>query len=453
MVIIEHFSLITGQSTGLYKKYISSLKHLGDWRKLSSSEYSNNNSYNVNMNNGNVNNNNKNNNNRVRPFLAVNNIKGIIPLSDFFLAYKDCRKNKRRTYNQLLFELDYESKLVELYKEVNSYRYKIGKSICFCVTRPKIREVFAADFRDRIVHHIIMQRLEPLFEKDFIEDNYNCRKDKGTLYGVYRLNEKLRVITRNYKDEAWVGKFDLKGFFMSISKSKLLSLLVNYIKVNYKGDDIDLLIWLCSEVINNDPTIDCIKKSNPDLWEKLSPEKSLFTVPKDFGLPIGNLTSQIFGNFYLHEFDKWMESKFHGFYGRYVDDFYIIAKRKEDITSNVQVISNYLSSTRGVRLHPDKIYIQPARHGIKFTGYQIKMGRIYLGNYSLGNFMNIILKYNKIENPTDKEIESFISSLNSYLGFAIHTRSVGIIRRNILKLISKNWWKYIKQKDYYVYKK
>lgn len=110
----------------------------------------------------------------------------------FFRAYYDCRRHKRRTANALNFESDYENNLVELYKEVNSKTYEIGTSICFIVTHPKKREVFAADFRDRIIHHIVMQRLEPLFEEVFIEDSYNCRKNKGVLYGVKRLHEKIR---------------------------------------------------------------------------------------------------------------------------------------------------------------------------------------------------------------------------------------------------------------------
>jgi len=104
----------------------------------------------------------------------------MIPLESFFDAYFDCRKHKRSTPNARHFEINYEEKLIELWHEVNTRQYVIGKSICFLVHRPKLREVFAADFRDRIVHHIIMMRLEPLFEEMFIDNTYNCRKGKGT---------------------------------------------------------------------------------------------------------------------------------------------------------------------------------------------------------------------------------------------------------------------------------
>ena len=97
-----------------------------------------------------------------------------ISLEDFFAAYYQCRLRKRRTINALEFEVNYEENLVKLWKDVNSRKYEIGNSICFIVTKPKIREIFAADFRDRVVHHVVMMRLEPLFEEVFIDDNYNC---------------------------------------------------------------------------------------------------------------------------------------------------------------------------------------------------------------------------------------------------------------------------------------
>ena len=107
--------------------------------------------------------------------------KGWIPIEDVFTAYYDCRKNKRNTLNALRFELDYENNLVKLWKDINLRRYEIGKSICFIVTKPKLREIFAADFRDRVVHHIIMMRLEPLFEKVFISETYSFEEGLATV--------------------------------------------------------------------------------------------------------------------------------------------------------------------------------------------------------------------------------------------------------------------------------
>lgn len=128
-------------------------------------------------------------------------------------AYLDCRKRKRSTVGATEFELNYVRNLVELTNEVNSRQYRIGKSICFVVRYPRYREVFAGDFRDRIIHHYIALRLEPLFEQVFCDRTYNCRKGKGQLAGVTQLAEDIREESENYTQDACVMKLDLKGFF------------------------------------------------------------------------------------------------------------------------------------------------------------------------------------------------------------------------------------------------
>jgi hypothetical protein len=113
---------------------------------------------------------------------------GPIALSDLFRAYYDCRKNKRNTANALAFELNYEENLIQLWKDINENKYSVGRSIAFIVDQPVKREIFAGDFRDRIIHHLLINKTEYLFEKEFIYDSYSCRKAKGTLFGVKRLN-------------------------------------------------------------------------------------------------------------------------------------------------------------------------------------------------------------------------------------------------------------------------
>ena len=107
-------------------------------------------------------------------------------LEDLFWAYYDARKNKRNTMNQLKFEMNYERNLLELRENLVNRTYKIRSSICFIVFKPVQREVFAADFRDRVIHHLIFNYINPVFEDIFIEDSYSCRKGKGTMYGVQR---------------------------------------------------------------------------------------------------------------------------------------------------------------------------------------------------------------------------------------------------------------------------
>jgi retron-type reverse transcriptase len=101
-------------------------------------------------------------------------------LCNLFQAYYDARKNKRNTINALAFEIDYESRLFRLYEDIVNRRYRIGPIICFIVNRPVKREIFAADFRDRVVHHLLYNYLSPLFERRFLPDSYACRAGKGT---------------------------------------------------------------------------------------------------------------------------------------------------------------------------------------------------------------------------------------------------------------------------------
>ena len=118
-----------------------------------------------------------------------------ITIEEIYDAYYDCRKRKRSKRSSIKYELNYEVENHKLWKELNTQTYEIGYSLAFCVTRPKLREVFAADFRDRIVHHLIMLKFLPLFESEMIDDSYNCRKGKGSLYGVNRVQSFIEKVS------------------------------------------------------------------------------------------------------------------------------------------------------------------------------------------------------------------------------------------------------------------
>ena len=168
-------------------------------------------------------------------------------------AYFDCRIHKRKTASAVMYELDYESKLIALRDRINNRTYKPGKSICFVVTRPRYREVFAAAFEDRIVHHWIALRLEPIFERKFSPRTFNCRKGKGQLYGVKMLREDIRQCSDNYTKDCYAMKLDLQGFFMSINKAMLANMLDRFILKNYTEDDVEDLRFLCRTVILHAP--------------------------------------------------------------------------------------------------------------------------------------------------------------------------------------------------------
>lgn len=366
-----------------------------------------------------------------------------IPLEDIFEAYYDCRKKKRKTSNAIKFESDYESELVKLWREINTQSYHIGKSIVFIVTRPVRREVFAADFRDRIVQHLVVRRLEPLFEEYFIQDNYNCRKNKGVLYGVQRLYEHVGQCSHGFKESCYIAKCDVQAFFMSIHKPTLWKMLQAFITENYKGDDLHIILWLTEMIVMHNPERNCIVKSPKWMWKGLPKHKSLFTSSKHYGLAIGNITSQMFANFYMTEFDKWMYERYNGYYGRYVDDFNFEGIDKDAMWHDIPEIRMFLKEKLGLNLHPKKLYIQHYSKGCKFIGSVVKGELLYVSNRTVANFIDTVRKYNGLAetNPdyTKENAEHFVSSLNSYFGLLGHYKSYAI-RRKVANMISSKWF-------------
>lgn len=362
-----------------------------------------------------------------------------ILLEEIVVAYYKCRRYKRNTLNALEFEVNFQKHLVNLWRELNAKQYKPSRSIAFLVHYPKLREVFAADFRDRVVHHLIMGKLEPLFEKVLIEDTYGCRKGKGTQFGVRRLNEKMNDITKNYTEEAWIGKFDLSGFFMSINKIILHKMLKRFITENYDRPDKNHLLYLVRKTVEHKPQDNCILKTDPREWEELNPSKSLFTCNPNCGLPIGNLTSQHFANFYLNEFDHWMSEMFGGYYGRYVDDFYVMARTEGEITKRIKLIESYLLDNLGLVLHKEKRYIQKACRGVVFVGSSVKHGKIRLMRKGLTRAYKTIHRYNTKVPVTTESLERLRNSLNSYLGFLRNDDSKKRRRQLWMRLDQDKW--------------
>ena len=386
----------------------------------------------------------------------MNNSK--INITDLFNAYYDCRSNKRKTANALAFEMNYEANLFKLYEEINNGTYTPGRSITFVVEKPVKREIFAADFRDRIVHHLIINKLNPLFEKQFIYDSYSCRVNKGTHFGIKRVTRFIRQCSQNYKLPCYILKLDIEGFFMHIDKNILFNRLQTFINEKYIAPDKELLIELCRKVIFNDSTKNCFIKGKKTDWDNLPKTKSLFHSPVNCGLPIGNLTSQILANFYLDSFDHYIkhdllpfrqlaEGLGRGYYGRYVDDFVIVHPDKEYLKSLIPQLSNFLLSTLSLNLHPRKIYLQHYEKGVKFLGVVIKPGRTYIARRTKGNFYKTIEEWNKIIREKKKlsteEQNAFISSMNSYLGIMKHYETYKLRKKMLLKNLSAYFWNYV----------
>lgn len=341
---------------------------------------------------------------------------------DLALAYFDCRKHKRMTKSALEFELNFEDNLYCLLEEINSNSYKIGQTKAFVVTYPKAREVWAALFRDRIIHHLVCADIFPYFKNRFIEDSYACIKNRGTLAAVNRCEHFLRSITQNWSKPAYILQMDLKNFFVSIDKNILYNLIVKHIGTE------SLTSNLVKNIIYYDPTINPIvdKNSNFSLIPK---HKSLWYCDKTKGLPIGNLTSQLFANIYLDELDKYIKHKLNAkYYVRYVDDFFILHTSKTKLEEYFILVDQFLNDNLLLNLNKKKSKIFNVYNGITFLGSTILPYRILPNKRVIAKFSDSIDILHK--NYFDKHA---LASINSYLGLIQHQNSF-ILRKKLCEL-------------------
>ena len=192
---------------------------------------------------------------------------------------------------------------MELWREINAGTYRPSRSIAFIINKPVKREIFAADFRDRVVHHLIARKIEPLLEAEFIDDSYSTRKEKGTLYGIRRVEEFVRECSENYTKDCYVMKLDIRSFFMDLPKRELYDRMAAFLRERYDAPDLPTLLCLLRATYSDCPQQHCVRRSPLAAWDKLPPRKSLFNGDAEHGLAIGRLTSQLGALFYLDPLD------------------------------------------------------------------------------------------------------------------------------------------------------
>lgn len=324
-----------------------------------------------------------------------------LTVSELFQAYYDCRKAKRNTWNAIEFEENLERNLMDLYHELHNKTYIPGKSIMFVVTRPKPREVWAANFRDRIVHHVLYNRYSNTFYNRFIYDSYACIPEKGTLKAANRVQSFIRSATKNQTQPAWFLKADIANFFVSINKKILDDLLMEHINHPW-------WIWLTRLILHKDPRNNVFIKSDKKLLAKVPPHKSLLNSPSGFGLPIGNLSSQFFANVYLNKLDQYAKHTLKlKYYARYVDDIVIIGPSGSYMHEVYEKMSIFLKQNLGINFHPNKKEINLVSVGINFVGYIIKPWCKYIRRSTINNL------YKK---SNSKIFEKLRATVNSYFG-------------------------------------
>lgn len=319
-------------------------------------------------------------------------------------AYYDCRQNKRSSDSALRFEQDLERNLIQLHEELIGGSYRPGRSICFVITRPKPREVWAADFRDRVVHHLLYNQIAERFIRRFIADSCACIPGRGTLYGPQRLGAKIRSQTQNWTKDAYYLKADFANFFVSIDKRVIWPLLEKRIPEEWWRNLAHLILF-------HDPRTDYEYRGHPELLERVPPHKQLLNAPEWHGLPIGNLSSQFFANVLLNELDQYIKHVIRArHYIRYVDDFVILHESAQWLNDVLAQIEAFLPGLR-LELNPRKTIIQPIARGVDFTGQVIKPWRTEVRRRTVRSALTAI--------ETVPEGET-LATINSYLGLMRH---------------------------------
>jgi len=311
----------------------------------------------------------------------------LISLTNLFQAWEEFRNGKRNKKDVQIFERHLEDNLFDLYFALKSRSYKHGGYFEFYVNDPKRRHIHKARVRDRIVHHLLYKYLYTVFNRTFIFDSYSCRLNKGTHRSVRRLEQYTRIVSRNYTQSCWALKLDIKQFFACVDHDILLKLIAK------KVADKDTL-FLINDVLTSFRTSEY----------------------QNTGIPLGNLTSQIFANIYLNELDQFIKHNLKiKYYIRYADDFIIIDTEKLELKPSLIAIGNFLQNNLKLQLHPKKIILRKLSTGIDFCGY------VVLPYYILPRTKT----RRRIFRKTTKAKLSK-QALQSYLGYFSHSKSFKI---------------------------
>lgn len=314
----------------------------------------------------------------------------MVSLENLLLAWDGFKKGKRDKLDVQMFEYHMEDNLFELYRDLTAKTYKHEPYSGFFIRDPKLRHIHKATVRDRIVHHLIYQSLNPIFEPTFISDSYSCRKNKGTHKAVKQLEIYARKVFQTH-GKCFVLKCDIRKFFEGINHEILIKIIQKRVKDNN-------VLWLIKEVI---------KSFDKGILSK--------------GLPIGNLTSQLFANIYMNEFDQFMKHKLKTkLYIRYTDDFVILHHSLVYLKELKTEIEAFLKNELNLSLHDRKVELRKLKQGIDFLGYvQLPKARLLRTKMKHRIFKKMkhkvrLLKQEKIEE------KNLTQSFSSYLGVMSH---------------------------------
>jgi len=270
----------------------------------------------------------------------VHKFEDLISIDNLLLAWQEFVKGKKNRKDVQIFSFNLMYNILELHYDLKNKTYRHGGYQAFKILDPKPRDIHKASVRDRLVHHAIYRILYPFFDRTFVSDSFSCRLNKGTHKALNRFRSFNYIVSKNNTESCWVFKCDIKKFFASINQEILIDILKQYIS------DKDT-IWLLEEII-----------------------RSFSSTASGIGLPLGNLTSQLFVNVYMNEFDQFVKHKLKAkHYIRYADDFVIFTSDKQKLFNLVSKIANFLENNLKLSIHPQKIFIKTIASGLDFLGW------------------------------------------------------------------------------------
>jgi retron-type reverse transcriptase len=322
-------------------------------------------------------------------------------------AYRKARKGKQSKPAVAEFTLNLESELLSLQQDLIDFSYQPGPYRLFTIYERKKRQIAAAPFRDRVVHHALMNIVEPVIDRRFIFDSYACRQGKGVHAAVNRYQEWS-------KKYPYVLKMDIQQYFPSIDHLILKEKLRHYLKDKFVLD-------LFDRIIDTTP----IETGRAD-FDYFPGDDLLTPIERGTGLPIGNLTSQFLANLYLDDVDHFIQEQLKvSAYLRYVDDLVILGRNKNRLHEIREKLRERLAEDR-LHLHPRKAHIYHTSHGIDLFGYQVFPHKRKLRNDNGHDFYRRFRRMAQLYRQGKLDWEQIHPRVRSWIGHAIHGETEGL---------------------------
>ncbi|MBI5221934.1 MAG: group II intron reverse transcriptase domain-containing protein [Candidatus Magasanikbacteria bacterium] len=305
-----------------------------------------------------------------------------------------------------------EDNLFALHHQLADKTYKPDKYDLFYVKDPKLRPIHKAKVKDRVIFQAVFRVLYHIFDRKFIFDSYSCRFNKGTHLGVSRLAKFARSASQNNHQTIYALKCDIKKFFYSVDHNILLDLIKTEIA---DTDALDLIEKIIGSFYSEPP------------HPRLRADPFLVKERGDRGLPLGNVTSQLFANVYLNELDQFVKHELKAkYYIRYCDDFIILHNDRKWLEEQVPKINDFSQNKLSLALHPDKVSIKKYNQGIDFLGYIILPHHIVLRMKTKQRMVRKLKQRQALLRAGAITRESFDQSLQSYLGVLKHCKGYNL---------------------------